>query len=136
MHTDFPASYLLSLEQQRCDAIVNEDWERLRSLLSERLVHTHTRGNTDSRESYLAYISGIIQSLELRRENLQVIPLGIDVAVMHGKQINRARRRGDAREVVVEATVTQVWHREDKDHWRMVAFHASPLGEPPPAVPR
>jgi hypothetical protein len=127
---------LLALEQERCHCIVEQRFDRLRELLSERLVHTHTRGNVDTRDSYLSYISGVIESLELRREDLQVIVLGETAAVMHGKQINRARRRGHTQEVQVEATVTQVFAREDDGQWRMVAFQATSLGEPPPAVPR
>jgi ketosteroid isomerase-like protein len=56
---------------------------------------------------------------------------------MHGKQVNRARLRGKTDgEVRVEAMVTQVWAREVDGPWRMVAFHATPRGAPPPAVAR
>ena len=105
-------------------------------MCSSDLIHTHTRGNVDTRESYLAFVSGVIESLELRREALQVIPIGSTAAVMHGKQINRARRRGHTDEVLVEAMITQVWALEGDGQWRLVAFHATPLGAPPPVVPR
>jgi len=127
---------LNALESERCQCIVDQDFQRLGELLSRSLIHTHTRGNVDTRESYLAFISGVIESLELRREDLQVLPLGNAAAVMHGKQINRARRRGHTEEVRVEAIVTQVWALEDDGQWRVAAFHATPLGAPPPAVPR
>ncbi|MFN3985590.1 MAG: nuclear transport factor 2 family protein [Rhodocyclaceae bacterium] len=130
------AETLISLEEERCRCIVEQDYARLRTLLSPALIHTHTRGNVDDIDSYLVYIGSVIESLELRREGIKVIPLGPDVAMMHGKQINRARRRGHMETVVVEATVTQVWQRESDGNWRQVAFHASPLGAPPPAVPR
>ncbi|WP_043458533.1 nuclear transport factor 2 family protein [Azohydromonas australica] len=127
---------LLSLEQQRCDAIVRQDWSALSALLSSRLVHTHTRGNTDTRESYLDYISRVIETLDVQREELRVIPLGEDAAMLLGRQTNRARRRGQAEEVQVQSAVTQVWAREEDGKWRMVAFHASALGALPPAVSR
>ena len=127
---------LTALEKERCRCIVEQDFQRLGELLSQSLIHTHTRGNVDTRESYLAYISGVIESLELRREGLRVVPIGDSAAVMHGKQINRARRRGHPEEVVVEAIVTQVWALESDGQWRVAAFHATPLGAPPPAVPR
>jgi ketosteroid isomerase-like protein len=130
------AEQLNALEDERCRCVVAQDYVRLRELLSPSLIHTHTRGNVDTRESYLAFVSGAIESLEMRREDLRVLPLGDAAAVMHGKQINRARRRGQTEEVVVEAMVTQVWARESDGAWRLAAFHATPLGAPPPAVPR
>ena len=127
---------LQALEAERCRCIVEQNYQRLGELLSPSLIHTHTRGNVDTRESYLAFVSGVIESLELRREALQVIPIGSTAAVMHGKQINRARRRGHTDEVLVEAMITQVWALEGDGQWRLVAFHATPLGAPPPLVPR
>ncbi len=129
-------AHVLALEDERCRCIVEQRFDHLRELLSERLVHTHTRGNVDTRESYLAFVSGLIESMELRREDLRVLPLGDNAAVLHGRQINRARRRGTTEEVRVEAMVTQVFAREPDGQWRMVAFQATPLGAPPPAVPR
>lgn len=127
---------LMALEAERCRCIVEQNYERLGELLSPSLIHTHTRGNVDTRGSYLAFLSGVIESLELRREGLQVLPLGNAAALMHGRQINRARRRGHTEEVLVEAVVTQVWVREADGQWRVAAFHATPLGTAPPAVAR
>lgn len=128
--------HLLALERERGRCIVAEDTAALRELLSERLVHTHTRGNSDDRESYLAFVTGLIQVLDVQRVGLRVIPLGDAAAVMHGKQVNTARKRGSEEQVVVESVVTQVWAREADGRWRMVAFQATPLGAPPPAVAR
>jgi ketosteroid isomerase-like protein len=130
------AEQLVVLEVDRCRCVVEQDYQRLGELLSHSLIHTHTRGNVDTRESYLAFVSGVIESLELRREGLQVLPLGDTTAVMHGKQINRARRRGDTEQVLVEAMVTQVWVCEADGQWRVAAFHATPLGVPPTSMPR
>lgn len=128
---------LMAREQQRCEMIVAEDFQGLRSLLSESLVHTHTRGNTDDKESYLRYAREVVQILALKRESLRVIPMSPVAAVMHGKQINRAKlRKQESGEVSVEAMLTQVWALESDKQWRMVACHATPLGAPPPAVAR
>ena len=129
---------VLQAEDERCKAIVAQDWERLSAILSSSLIHTHTRGNSDGRDSYLKYVQTSVEILELRREDLRVIPIGLNVAVMHGRQINRARLRGKGleTEVSVEATATQVWSLESDGRWRLVAFHATSLGPPPPAVLR
>ncbi len=128
---------VLAREKERCRCIVEQDFERLGELLSQSLIHTHTRGNTDGRDTYLQYMQGVVEILDLQRESLRVIEVGHDAAVMHGKQVNRARLRVKPEgEVRVEAMVTQVWALENDGQWRMVAFHATPLGAPPPAVAR
>jgi hypothetical protein len=125
-----------SLENERCRCIVAQDFAALRNLLSSRLIHVHTRGNQDTRESYLDYLLNRVEILNLRRENLQIQIINESAAVMYGKQINRARLRGKMDEVVVEAQVMQVWAREDDGAWRQLAFQATPLGAPPPMVQR
>jgi ketosteroid isomerase-like protein len=127
--------HLLALEAERGRCLVEQRFDRLRELLSPRLLHTHTRGNVDDRESYLRFVGGVIRNLGVERADLRVVPLGDSAAVMHGKQVNRACRRGHEDEVItVESTVTQVWAREDDGQWRLVAFQATPLGAPPPAA--
>lgn len=130
------AERVLAIEAERCRCIVEQRFDRLRELLSENLIHTHTRGNVDSRDAYLAFVSGKIESVSLIREDLRVVPLGTNAAVVHGRQINRARRRGASEEVTVQAMVTQVFACEADGQWRMVAFQATSTGALPPAVPR
>jgi ketosteroid isomerase-like protein len=134
MEAEQIAHLLLELEQERCQCLVEQRYERLANLLSDRLIHTHTRGNHDDKAAYLSFVGSVIESLELKRESLKVIVLDDSAAVMHGKQVNRARKRGEDGEVRVESTVTQTWAREADGQWRVVAFHASPIGPLPPPV--
>jgi ketosteroid isomerase-like protein len=127
---------LLQLEGERIRCLLEQDYAGLTKLLSPELLHTHTRGNVDSLSSYLHFVGEVVQALEVRRENLRVLPLGADAAVMHGKQISRSRLRKTGQEASAEATVTQVWHRGSDGQWRLVAFQATPLGDPPPPAPR
>jgi len=128
---------LMARERERCDHIIDQNFTELSNLLSKSLIHTHTRGNTDDKDSYLNYVKDIVEILDVRRENLRVIPMGRNSAVMHGKQINRARlRTQEIGEVEVETMVTQVWALELDGLWRLVAFQATPLGAPPPIVKR
>jgi ketosteroid isomerase-like protein len=127
---------LLQLEDERIRCLLEQDYAGLTQLLSPELLHTHTRGNVDSLSSYLHFVGNVVQALEVRRENLQILALGADAAVMHGKQISRSRSRKTGQEASVEATVTQVWHRGGDGQWRLAAFQATPLGEPPPPAPR
>jgi ketosteroid isomerase-like protein len=134
MDTTTLTDTLIALENERCHCIVSQRFDRLAQLLSDRLVHTHARGNVDDKSSYLAFVGGVIESLDLQREHLRVIPLSDCAAVMHGRQINRARKRGEQEEVIVESMATQTWVLEPDGQWRVVAFHASSLGAPPPPV--
>ena len=127
---------LISLESARCRHIVMQEFDALRELLSSALIHTHTRGNQDNRDSYFEYLENVVEILDLRREDLHVQCVGDRAAVMHGKQINRARLRGHSDEVRVEAQVIQVWALESDGNWRELAFQATALGALPPAVRR
>lgn len=127
---------LLQLEDERIRCLVEQDYAGLTKLLSPELLHTHARGNVDSLSSYLHFVGNVVQALEVRREELHVVALGTDAAVMHGKQISRSRSRKTGQEASVETTVTQVWHRDGGGQWRLAAFQATPLGEPPPPAPR
>ena len=127
---------LRKLEAERCDVIARQDFDRLEALLSPDLIHTHTRGNTDDRASYLRYLKETVEMLDVQRADLEIVMLADTVALMHGKQINRARLRGAKDELTVESMVTQVWTRPDVGVWRVVAFHATSLGPPPPVIKR
>lgn len=131
-----PEQEVLALEAERCRYLVDEDYEHLAGLLSERLIHTHTRGNVDDRASYLRYVAGVIELLDVQRSDLRTLPVGDRAVVLHGRQVNRARKRGETDEVTIESMVTQVFEREADGRWRLVVFQASPLGALPPQVQR
>ncbi len=78
------ANVLTRREQECRRCIVEQDLDALRELLSPALIHTHTRGNTDDRDSYLRYAHDVVEILDLQRESLRVIEVGRDAAVMHG----------------------------------------------------
>jgi ketosteroid isomerase-like protein len=124
---------LLDLERRRCAAIADDDFDALRELLSDRLIHIHTRGNRDTRDSYLEFLATVVEILDVQRTGLEVERFG-DCAVMTGRQVNTARRRGsDDPPIRVESRVIQVWTRTD-GRWLLAAFQATLVGEPPAVV--
>ena len=127
------AAAVLAAEQRRCEFIKAHDYAALRELLHPDLIHVHTRGNQDSRESYLKYIAEVIEILDVTREDVTVKVYG-DCAVMSGVQISTARARNKDDVVVVKTQLMQVWLRSDG--WRQVAFQATALGPLPPPPPR
>jgi ketosteroid isomerase-like protein len=124
---------VLVAETERCAAIRAQDFDKLRMLLHPSLVHVHTRGNQDTRESYLKYLAQVVEILDVRRGDLSVSVYG-DCAVMTGRRYNTARARGAEPVLSVEAQTMQVWLREEET-WRQVAFQATPIGIPPPPIP-
>ena len=126
-------SSLLAAEKSRCELIRKQDFAALGQLLHADLVHVHTRGNQDTRDSYLRYIAEVIEILHIERQDLAVKIYG-DCAVMHGVQISTARSRKKAETVVVKTQVVQVWVQSDG--WQQVAFQATALGDLPPPAPR
>jgi ketosteroid isomerase-like protein len=119
-------------EFARCSAIKAQDFEKLQTLMHPSLIHVHTRGNQDTRESYLKYLSEVIEILDVRRGDLQISIYG-ECAVMTGRQYNTARLRGHEPIVEIEAQVMQVWAYE-AGRWQQVAFQATATGALPPPI--
>lgn len=134
IHPDL-VSHLLALEQKRCQALGNGDFETLGQLLSRDLLHVHTRGNSDNYESYLEYMRSFLEILKVERGELRVRLFG-DAAVMTGAQTNTARlRNGDPQIMRVESKAIQVWAQEADGQWRLATFQATSLGPPTPVNP-
>ncbi|MVW84811.1 nuclear transport factor 2 family protein [Pseudomonas sp. PB101] len=122
--------HLIGLERERCEAIATKNHTRLVELLSPDLQHTHTRGNTDTRDSYMTYVQEVLDIQKVERPALELHVHG-GTAVMVGTQINTARlRQGDPRTARVESKIIQVWVRERDGEWRMRYFQATALGGP------
>jgi hypothetical protein len=133
MTSDADVAAVLEAEQKRCDFIRLQDYAALRQLLHPDLIHVHTRGNQDNRDSYLKFITEVIEILEVKREGVSVKLYG-DCAVMSGVQINTVRARNKDEILVVKTQLLQVWLRSDG--WQQVAFQATALGPLPPPAPR
>lgn len=127
---------VIACEKQRCKALQEDDYVTLLKLLSEDLTHTHTRGNVDGLNDYLAYLGKTIKLINVSRKDDLNVRLYGDIAVMTGTQVNLATTRvnpGDP--ITIESTTIQVW-KKNTDQWQVVAFQATSLGPPPPAVKR
>lgn len=123
---------VLRRERARCRALATDNFEQLADVLSKDLLHVHTRGNSDSYETYLHYVQHILQLINVERGELRLRQYG-DSVVMTGKQTNTAcLREGDGTVLVIESLVTQVWAREADGEWRLASFQATSLGAPKP----
>lgn len=123
---------ILAVEQRRCRAIVERDFRTLRDIIARDLVHTHTRGNTQTYHEYFDYIENKMVFRSVERQHLKVRFYG-DTAVVTGKLTNVVRPVELQEFVKVEAQVQQVWVKSPAG-WQQVAFQATALG-PPVSVP-
>lgn len=116
---------LVQLEQDRCQALLNGDTERLKGLMHPDLFHVHARGNVENFESYTT--SGALRSsyTTLQRfDDLKVQVLG-DAALMTGRQLAISSRRATGEQVHIDSMVTQVWARNG-NHWQQLSYQTTP----------
>ncbi len=113
------------LEASRCQALLNADWLRLQTLLSDDLVHVHANGRVDDKASYLLGIREQVDFLKLERSDL-VVSVYDAVAVVTGGIDQLLRVKADGSMVEFHGLATQVWVRHE-DEWKQVSFHATRL---------
>lgn len=117
---------LISRENERREALIADDMNRLADLVSDDLVHVHTTGMVHGKADLLKHAGGFLQFIDVQRGTLLIRPIGNDCAVMTGSMTNIVRRRGFDESVTVQAYVTQVWERQEGT-WRIRSFHATRL---------
>jgi len=122
---DATRAHLLELEQQRCQAMVAGDFNRLRQLLHPELTHVHAKGQVDDYASYFNTGGVKVDYQRVERSGLQV-RLMADSALMTGRQLLVAVRKDGSGTVTIDSRVMQVWTLED-GRWRQLAFQTTPL---------
>ena len=120
---------VMEVEQQRVEALLAGDIQALRELLAPDLTHTHSRGVTDTLDSYLHFVQHDIRFIEIQRENMQVRLIGT-AAIMDGNQLIRLQSRGMAESIISNSRVLQVWAWKD-DQWLLHAFQSTTLSDEP-----
>ena len=106
---------ILAREEQRCQAISNQRWDELATMLTDDLTHVHMPGRQDDKGTYLAGVKNNPRTVT--RKDLMVRVYG-DTAIMTGAMTNSRDGRED------HACVTQVWVRKNGE-WYQAAFQAS-----------
>lgn len=122
--------HLTEREHARCRSLMSDDFASLNELLSDQLMHIHTRGKVDGKPQYLRFAQEVAQVVSLTRGPLAVRQLGADVAVMTGLQTNLSCGRSAATRGAIattEAQVVQVWAREADGAWRIQLFQGTAL---------
>jgi hypothetical protein len=116
-----------NLEKQRYDAMLASDVETLRKLCSVDLAYTHSSGERDDKESYLAKVaSGFFTYHEIIRSADRILMLDGTALVM-GRMTARGTVEGIVRQI--DNAYLAVWARE-ADGWKFVAYQPTPLRRP------
>lgn len=118
------AKTLIDLEQQRCNAMMNGDAERLRELLHRDLIHVHAKGRVDGFDSYFGAGGFNVHYKRVERSELVVRVTG-NSALMTGRQMLVGVRKNGTGTVTIDSRVMQVWVKEG-ERWQQLAFQTTP----------
>lgn len=117
---------ILTLEAKRIAAMTQQDLATLEAILADDLTYTHSRGETDTKASFMELIRkpgdhGRYLGVEL--SNTQVVPLGDAVVVRGRAQITLERPAGQP-PLSYPVLFLDVWERR-RGEWRLVAWQAT-----------
>jgi len=118
------AAEILELEQQRCEAELAGDIDKLDRLLDDTLIYVHGSGMVDGKKNLLASRKNL-KWLVLTRHDLQVHVSG-DIAVLTGVMAYRTQEVGSTEVLAGKAFATQVLSRRG-EQWRFNVHQATRL---------
>ena len=117
---------ILALEAKRIAAMTGQDVVTLDALLADDLTYTHSRGETDTKASFLDLIRNPGDHgryLGVEFSDTHVVPLGDAVVVRGRAQITLERPPGQPA-LSYPVLFLDVWERR-RGHWRLVAWQAT-----------
>ncbi len=107
---------LLACEVKRSQALSTKDWATLETFCADDLIHPHSSGRMEDRQTWLAGLKKNPRTIE--RRNLQVKVYG-NAAIMLGIQINIPEgTEPDPDSQLLQ--VMQVWVKSEKG-WQVAA---------------
>lgn len=114
-----------TLENQRCQAMVNGNIEELKGLLSKDLFYGHAGGFYDNYDSFLERLTaGVAKYQVLTTKINNVVPLGKDAMTINGEVIVEALIHNNLHQL--HCIYVGVWKLED-DQWKFVAHQSAHL---------
>ena len=115
---------ILALEEKRYQAMLNEDFAVLNTLLADTLVYTHSSAEVDTKASYLDGLRTkkfVYKTAERPVENVQIYG---DTAIVSGELRMDILSRGTPR--VVHSRYIDVWFK-GTNGWQMVGWQSTPI---------
>jgi hypothetical protein len=115
---------ILAADANRRAAMISANRNQLESILSERLVWTHSSGAVERREAFIANIEdGTVRYLELQTPAIEVMALS-DSWLCVGELAGRAER--DGVEKALRGRFLSAWTQE-AGALKMVAWQTTPM---------
>lgn len=115
---------IAALEAARYEAMRAGDAAALHPLLSARLHYSHSQGEHDGRESYLAKVEAgffTYHEVSYAIEWIEELP---GVALVGGRMAARVSVSGEERRI--DNAFLAVW-ADEGDAWRLLAYQPTPL---------
>ena len=118
------ADEVRAADSKRLVAMVRADVAELGTLLGEELTYTHSSGQMENREEFLASISsGKLDYQSIDRTEDQVRIYG-NTAVVSGR--TDVKLKAEGKDLVLPLRFTSMWVKGEKG-WRMVAYQSTRL---------
>lgn len=115
---------ILALEDRRYAAMLAGDVAALDELSSDALVYTHSRGDRDTKASYLSRVAeGFFVYHEIAHP-VEKLVVNDAAALVFGRMSARARVGGEERRL--DNACLAVWLRE-AGGWKFAAFQPTPI---------
>ncbi|MFD1211175.1 nuclear transport factor 2 family protein [Arthrobacter sp. GCM10027362] len=111
------------MEDERYQAVLNEDFDSFAKLCHEKLLYSHSNGDRDTLASYLAKCAqGTYRYHRIDHPVTEIIVVG-DVALVIGEMHAELDIRD--RPATLDNTSLAVWVREGES-WKFLAYQATP----------
>ena len=112
------------LEDQRCQALVTNDFATMQTLFSDDLMYTHSSAKVDTKASYIESMrSGQVKYKKMDREDVSMHVHG-DAVFITGKARITVQVQGE--EKLINARYSNVWVKTNKG-WQFALWHATPI---------
>lgn len=122
-----PEEEVRAADARRITAVVDGDTAALSSLLAADLTYTHTTGQVENKEQFLAGISSgklDYQSIQPSEVQVRVYGTAGDTAVMTGRAEMKVNAQG--KDLAFAIRFTSVWVKGEGG-WRMAAWQSTRL---------
>jgi ketosteroid isomerase-like protein len=115
-------------ERSRVEALVSSDLPRLEKLLGDDLTYTHSTGTKESKAEFLHRIqSGELKYDSMQHENDMSVRLYGYTGILTGT--SRVKVRAQGQTLNLHIRFTEVWVRQGRGSWRLVAWQATRIAE-------
>lgn len=129
--TEASQQSLREAENRRYKAMVNNDLEALAAIFDDDLVYTHTNGQVDDKETFLATLeSGALRYRRIQIQEMSPVSWAGEAGVVTGKLVLEVQA-GD-RQVSVPIRYTAVYRLGDDRAWHLLAWQSTAI---PAAAP-